>query len=74
MVIAKYDTLTQVEELRHQLAEEKRQRQLVAQCLTEQRRDAEKLSQKTYEHWNLKVRELQQEKDILSTRLQVHSV
>lgn len=73
-MIAKYDTLTQVEELRHKLAEEKRQRQLVAQCLTEQRRDAEKLSQKTYEHWNLKVRELQQEKDILSTRLQVHSV
>lgn len=63
-----------MEELKAQVADEKKQRQVVAQCLTENRREAERLAQQKQEHWNFKFKELQREKHMLSMRLQVFSL
>lgn len=61
-----------MDDLKHQVADERRQRQLVAQHLTEQHHEAEKLAWQKQEQSELKYRELQKEKHALSMRLQVY--
>ncbi|CAM6026018.1 unnamed protein product [Sphagnum balticum] len=60
----------QTEDLKDQVAEERRKRHLVTQRLAQQRTEADKSAQQKQEHWDTKYRELQKEKYAMSIRLQ----
>ncbi|CAK9222435.1 unnamed protein product [Sphagnum troendelagicum] len=58
------------EDLKDQVAEERRKRHLVTQRLAQQRTEADKSARQKQEHWDTKYRELQKEKYAMSVRLQ----
>lgn len=61
----------QVEELERQIADERKNFQVVAERLAEQQIEADKYAQQMQDDWDGKIRELQKEKYALSIRLQV---
>ncbi|CAM6049700.1 unnamed protein product [Sphagnum compactum] len=64
------DLQKETEDLKDQVAEERRKRHLVTQRLAQQRTEADKIAQQKQEHWDTKYRELQKEKYAMSIRLQ----
>ncbi|CAK9872896.1 unnamed protein product [Sphagnum jensenii] len=64
------DLQKETEDLKDQVAEERRKRHLVTQRLAQQRSEPDKIAQQKQEHWDTKYRELQKEKYAMSIRLQ----